>query len=42
MKQVNVNGKPMNFQVDTGSSFTIMGYDRYEALRDKYGLGHLK
>ena len=42
MKQVNVNGKPMNFQVDTGSSFTIMGYDKYEDFKDKYGLGQLK
>ena len=42
MKQVIVNGKPTNFQVDTGSSFTIMEYDKYEDLRDKCGLGQLK
>ena len=42
MKQVNIDGKPLSFQVDTGSSFTIMGYDKYEHLRDKYGLGQLK
>ena len=34
MKQANINGKPMNLQVDTGSSFTIMGYDNVGRFSD--------
>ena len=42
MRQVNINGKHLSLQVDTGSSFIMVGYDKYITLKEKYNLGKLK